>query len=117
MKLILCPSCSDVVALRVGKIRQCECGSVGGRYLDSLHAEVWGADGFVLGFANGSLVKALRAQMRDGDLTELMDGIYEGEVKGRKFDAFIIPDSSTTVTRVEPSAARVKQEHDSGVRD
>lgn len=100
MKLILCEKCSDVVALKVNASRSCFCGLSGGRYLDDLNAEVWGPC-FKLGFANPSLVAALRAQKFEGDSTETMRYGYETVTKGRDFRAFVIPESADTMKRVE----------------
>lgn len=100
MKLILCEKCSDVVALRVGRDRTCECGKSGGRYLDKVNAEVWGPC-FKLGFDNSSLVTALRAQKFYGDSSVEM--LYAGKMvtKGRDFQAFVIPESASTMKRVK----------------
>lgn len=81
-----------------------ECRGVhgGGQYVDQVNAKVWGDREkiFVLGFANGSLVSALREQIKDGDLDEKMR--YGGgiETVGRDFTAFIIPESASSVERV-----------------
>lgn len=100
MKLILCEKCSDVVCLKLGIDRSCACGESGGRYVDNLNAEVWGPC-FKLGFANMSLVSALRAQKFDGDPKDVM--LYGGKyvTKGRDFQAFVIPESAETMKRVE----------------
>lgn len=59
MKLILCPSCGDVVKLRVVKWRSCDCGESHGRYLkDGYHAEIAGK-AIAIGIINNSLLKAL----------------------------------------------------------
>jgi hypothetical protein len=39
MKLIICPACWDVIALRRDETRRCHCGKVSGRYLDRFNAE------------------------------------------------------------------------------
>ena len=98
MKLLLCPTCSDVFKLDEDELRQCKCGKCSGRYVDNINAEVWG-DGVVIGFANGSLARAIMKQRAFGDLIETMGGCYGREVKGREFDAFIIPDSAASVVR------------------
>lgn len=100
MKLILCENCSDIVALRLGVNRSCSCGESGGHYINELDAEVWGPC-FKLGFANSSLIKALRAQKFEGDSEETMMYNYKRVTKGRDFQAFIIPDSAETMKRVE----------------
>lgn len=91
MKLILCEECHDVVALKVGRMRQCACGKSMGRYTDDINAEVIGPC-VVLGFANPSLIRAIMEQKTYGDLDSQ---------KGRRFEAFIIPDKAPSVTRRE----------------
>ena len=105
MKLLACRNCSDVFSLR-SEERTCECGSCGGRYVDSLHAEVWGAEDFyfVLGFDNQTLSRAIREQIDFGDSKEIMGGIYGNEVRGRNFSAFIIPESARSVKRENRNA-------------
>jgi hypothetical protein len=100
VKLLVCRSCTDVFSLR-HKERTCSCGLCGGRYVDDLEAEVWGPDdGFwVLGFENSSLSRAIRDQITLGDRVEVMGGVYGDQVKGREFNAFIIPESARTVVR------------------
>lgn len=103
MKLLLCRKCSDVFSLyATEESRTCKCGACGGRYVNHVDAEVTGQKDqfFVLGFANGSLVSALRAQLYAGDSDEVMTGAYAGHKKGRGFEAFIVPESSPTVRRI-----------------
>jgi hypothetical protein len=101
MKLILCEKCSDIVALRLNLgISRCFCGESGGRYVDELNAEVWGPC-FKLGFANSSLIAALRAQKFEGDSKETMIYGYKRVTKGRDFQAFIIPESADTMKRID----------------
>jgi hypothetical protein len=100
MKLILCEKCSDVVALKLDIDRSCSCGKSGGRYVNELDAEVWGPC-FKLGFANSSLINALRAQKFEGDSKEVMAYAAGLVTKGRDFQAFIIPESAETMKRVE----------------
>lgn len=74
MKLIVCRSCRDVVALDFD-MRQCKCGKSEGRYLDNDLAAVAG-DCFVIGIQNG-----LRYEMVE------------------RCEAFVIPDTAPTVVR------------------
>lgn len=71
--------------------------------MDSVTAKVWGPRDkiFVLGFANGSFVSALQDQIAFGDRKEQMRYGPGFETKGRDFTAFVIPDSATSVIRVE----------------
>jgi hypothetical protein len=81
VKLILCPSCHDVVKL-LTKARTCDCGASWGKYTDNLNA-VYGGDAIPLGFANGSLVKAIKDQPNEGN--------------GKEFLAFVIPKNCDTM--------------------
>lgn len=98
MKLLLCAHCHDIVALN-GEKRWCRCGTSYGRYIDNIHAEIAGA-ALLIGIANGSLRAALDDQMRHGDLTTPMPGYPAGEVRGREFDAWLLPVSCSRITRL-----------------
>ena len=101
MKLLLCVHCSDVVSLRADTISHCFCGKSSGYYQpDGLNAVIKGTAKdkvFCLGFANSSLVEALRTQIAAGDKTNHI--WYGGKmtVPGRDFSAFIIPYCAPTV--------------------
>jgi hypothetical protein len=101
MKLICCVTCSEVFSLSK-TYRECSGGHGGGQYLNNLDAKVWGDPHtiFTLGFANQSLISALRSQTEKGDLPA--DFNYGGKTvsKGRSFEAFVIPNSASSVTRV-----------------
>lgn len=101
MKLLLCVACSDIVKLDVKKFKHCSCGTSGGVYNDEINTTVWGPKDktFVIGFANGSLISALREQITYGDSKETMAYGLETVTKGRDFRAFIIPTSASSVTR------------------
>ena len=107
MKLLACRSCSDVFSLRT-TARTCYCGSCGGQYVGDLNADVWGPkDGyFVFGFNNSSLATAVRQQISLGDSKEVMGGVYGSAVRGRPFEAFIIPESAPTVIRKETTSVQ-----------
>lgn len=82
MKLFFCAVCGDVQALRP-KVRVCQCEQSGGRYLpDGVNAEVYG-EAVALGFANLSLLDAVRTRPRTG--------------LGKPFTAFAIPLACTSV--------------------
>ena len=83
MKLIFCPSCRDVLALRM-HFRSCECGKSGGRYVDNLNAIIKG-DAIPIGFHNMSFGTAVGLQPLQG--------------WGRNFVAFVIPKICPTVSR------------------
>lgn len=81
MKLIYCPECHDVVKLDYGE-RACECEKSWGSYEDDgLHA-VYSGLAVPLGFANSTLVQAIKNQ--------------PGEGMGERFEAFVIPKSCPT---------------------
>ena len=72
-----------------------------GRYVDRLNAEVSGPC-LILGFANVDFKRAIFEQFEVGDLTEEMPGnLYRGQVKGREFTAFVIPESAASVKRMD----------------
>lgn len=76
MKLIFCPDCGDVVRLVMRK-RHCQCKANWGYYKkDGIHAVI-SKGAIPLGFANGSLVKAIALQPAMG--------------MGVDFKAFVIP--------------------------
>lgn len=101
MKLLCCSICNQVFNLS-NVYTECQGGHGGGQYTDRLNAKVWGPKDkvFVLGFANGSFIDALRSQIRHGDSDELMH--YAGKMTpvGRAFTAFVIPDSADSILRV-----------------
>jgi len=93
MKLLCCHQCSDVFSISTEKWKFCSCGVVRGMYTDSLNAEVYGPEGrySVLGFANSSLIDAIKKQKELGDPAG-----WHGYV----FKAFIIPEKADSVTRI-----------------
>lgn len=83
MKLIYCPSCSDVVKLRLVRRRNCECGMSYGYYAeDGLNAVIGGL-AVPLGFANPTFKYALDHRPKDG--------------AGYQFEAFVIPVECPTI--------------------
>jgi len=101
MKLLCCAKCNQVFNLSFD-YKECDEGHGGGQYIDNLNAKVWGdlTNIFVLGFANTSFVGALRAQLEHGDSKE--EFFYGGrkEKRGRDFTAFVIPESASSIQRV-----------------
>ena len=86
MKLILCKNCEDIVRLRKEE-RFCKCGKCSGKYTDNLNAWYKGGDNVVpLGFANSSLISALRNQPKEG--------------WGENFTAFVIPEICDTFKKI-----------------
>ena len=82
MKLIFCSQCYDVVKLHFDR-RKCLCGKVWGYYKsDGLNAVI-STNAIPLGFANSSLVEALKSRPKTG--------------WGKRFEAFIIPEQCDTV--------------------
>lgn len=87
MKLLLCKNCQDVIRLIQGETRTCKCGAVSGKYLDNLNAIYSGDEAIPIGFANSTLVEAIRNQSEEG--------------MGKVFTAFVIPKKCYTIEKVE----------------
>jgi len=87
MKLLYCLNCSNIVCLQ-GVTKQCECGRVGGSYVDFVNAEYWG-DPVLIGFANSSFADALGVR----------DEIDESW--GEDFRAFIFSPKAKTIKKIE----------------
>jgi hypothetical protein len=84
MKLLLCKNCSDVVKMSQ-EIRWCNCGKVGGKYIDEINACYWGDEAILLGFANDTLVEAVKNQPEHG--------------LGEQFVSFVIPKNCPTFVK------------------
>ena len=101
MKLLLCAKCNQIFNL-TREYQECLGGHGGGQYADEINAKVWGDPNriFVLGFANSTLVNALKTQIQLGDSSETFE--YAGRItpKAREFTAFIIPNAADSVIRV-----------------
>ena len=83
MKLLYCPDCSDIVRLKKMP-KTCDCGKVGGRYLeDGLIIEYFGIDAIPLFISNSSFVTAIRWRPHSSP--------------GSLFDAGVIPVDCDTV--------------------
>lgn len=100
MKLLLCTTCSEVFSLSK-TYRECRGSHTGGLYINNLDAQYWGPKdkAFILGFANNSLVGALRSQINEGDQKPKYIPGYGNVSPGREFTAFIIPDSASSLKR------------------
>ncbi len=85
MKLVLCTNCGSVFSLAVGRVKTCDCGQCSGQYTDNLYAEYTGINAIPLGFANQSLVGAIKNQPENG--------------MGKEFTAFVIPKDCGTLRR------------------
>jgi len=90
MKLIYCRRCHDVFKL-TQQLRSCQCGMSKGMYADEIHAQYTGEFAVPLGFANQSLVDAVRQQPQKD--TEDRKG-------GVRFEAFVIPVICGTMERL-----------------
>lgn len=95
MKLLVCPRCTDVVKLKVGIIRCCDCGASFGQYIDELNAE-YGGEAIPLGFSNPSLLDALKE--RD---CKIRDGEEANQQWGIRFEAFTIPTGAPSVKMLD----------------
>ena len=87
MKLVLCRKCHDVFKL-ASTTRRCECGEVSGQYLaDKLHAVYSGEHAVPIGFANDTLVAAVKNRPKSG--------------WGERFTAFVIAENCETFTSIK----------------
>jgi hypothetical protein len=86
MKLLLCLDCQDVIRLIQEDERTCRCGNSGGKYTNDLDAYYFGENAFPIGFANSSLVIALKNQPESG--------------VGKTFEAFVIPKNCPTYKKI-----------------
>jgi len=91
MKLLLCRRCQDAVKLLPAiEKRMCACGaSWGWCEDDGLHV-TYGGEAIPIGFANSSLVHAIEYNDK-----------HPPKDEGIRFEAFIIPESASTIRREE----------------
>lgn len=90
-------SCQDVFKLRGEEWRTCQCGRIGGRYIDALNAEFYGDGAVTLGFSNTSFSEKLWSDRSNA-------------TRGTEFVAFIIPDNCETFKKVrKPRKDRKKK--------
>jgi len=106
MKILLCVKCNQIFNLSQDYV-ECKAGYCGGQYIDNFNARIWGdpTETFLLGFANNSLVSALRDQINLGDQTQKFIYCGQSTTKGREFTAFVIPADA-------PSVIRYNNKHD-----
>ena len=71
-----------MIKLIPNKKRICECGKVGGKYIDNLNAIYFGKPAVPIGFNNTTLVNAVHKQPKSG--------------MGSDFSAFVIPKDCKT---------------------
>lgn len=84
MKLLICRKCKAVFNLVPNKIKICDCGESRGSYVDDLNA-IYEGPAVPLGIDNFSL----RDAYRKPSISK----------KGKRFDAFIIPDNCETFVK------------------
>ena len=91
MKLFYCRHCQDIRALRSESVVRCACRASAGRYRSGgPHADITGPC-VALGITSASLDAALAAPPR-------------GDGLGNRLEAFVIPETSTTVRRLDEIA-------------
>mgnify|MGYP000147329712 CR=1 FL=1 len=97
MKLIFCHQCQDVFKLGTKYFKSCDCGNVKARYIDSVNAEFYceNNDYSLIGFSNGSLNKSIKEYKKNKK-----EFGYELGENGINFDAFIIPEPCSTITKI-----------------
>ncbi len=92
MKLLYCNGCLDIIKL-TRRSRSCSCHKSKGRYIDDVNI-VYEGNCVPIGIGNSSFEKAMKQQ-------ELIDRLHPSTTEGTRFDAFIIPESSPAITRVD----------------
>lgn len=92
MKLLYCLECEDVIKLKLGTMRHCDCGKVFGRYIDNSHAEV-SENAISLAIGNGSLYNAINDSQfnyRNSNGKAARETYYE-EGRGKISHAWVRP--------------------------
>lgn len=69
MKLLMCPHCSDLFNLVLGREKVCSCGKTRGKYVDQLNA-IHSGDGMLLGINSPQFINALRLMKFDNKSTD-----------------------------------------------
>jgi len=96
MKLLICLECGDIFSLN-RKLKICSCGKTQGQYIDNLNVEIKG-NCKAIGFANDSFKKAYQLQKIEDDAQTTINKPVCCE--GKNFEAFFIPESATSIKRV-----------------
>jgi hypothetical protein len=87
MKLLICKACSDIFNLSKER-KFCRCKKSWGQYLEDGYLAIYGGSKAVpIGFANSSLIDAIKHRPKKAD-------------RGEVFTAFTVPESSSTFIRV-----------------
>ena len=90
MKLINCPKCNDVVNLMVGTTRVCDCGNVGGKYLDDHITAVVNKDALVVGIDNNGFNIARRLAVGNKDVEQRLDFFFTGWIPTKPGEVIIV---------------------------
>jgi hypothetical protein len=64
MKLLFCPYCRDIIALKY-ELRKCQCGKSSGKYLEDGDCVVVSKDALTLGIENKDLLYCLITRPKD----------------------------------------------------
>lgn len=104
MKLLCCLNCGDVIKLISRQERVCDCGQSAGQYVGRLEATYRGP-ALLLGIDNPSLDSALEDQAIKGD--DGLEGTRRG-LMGRRIEAFVIPESASSIKRTDARPALAK---------
>ena len=78
MKLIICPKCSDVVALKTWR-KKCKCGFVSGRYLFDHRTALVSPEAEAIGLPNSKMSPVISFIIRDKD-TKRPDIDFVGQI-------------------------------------
>jgi len=95
MKLLMCLKCGDVFNLTRND-KRCGCGETSGKYIDNLNADISG-NCQPIGFANGSFRTSIMIQRIEDEKPKKKNECC----KGVEFIAFFIPESATSINRID----------------
>lgn len=59
MKLLFCTECEDIIRLKTGNLKKCDCGRISGRYIDEINA-VYSGPAYPIGIDNNYFAQAIR---------------------------------------------------------
>ena len=90
MKLINCPKCNDVVNLMVGTTRVCDCGNVGGKYLDDHITAVVNKDALVVGIDNNGFNIARHLAIENKDFPRRIDYFFTGWIPTKPGEVIVV---------------------------
>ena len=97
MKILMCLEWGDIFNLNYNN-KNCSCGKTSGKYINELDAEIKGKCK-AIGFSNGTFIKAYQIQKIEDDAQAKINKPVCCD--GQNFGAFFIPESATSIKRVD----------------